>query len=60
MLDDKENTADPTKIDEKIVVSSDPAKMTSELALNALKNNNTIFANTLLNQLEDLTHDGEK
>lgn len=52
MPNDKENTADQSKVDEKIIISSDAAKLTSELASNALQNNNIIFANALLNELE--------
>ncbi len=60
MPNGEENSADSTMINEKIIISSDPAKMTSRLAIEALQNNNNLFANALLNELEVLTHDGEK
>lgn len=36
MPNGEENSADSTMINEKIIISSDPAKMTSQLAIEAL------------------------
>ncbi|HZW83315.1 MAG TPA: hypothetical protein VFF14_07870 [Candidatus Deferrimicrobium sp.] len=56
----EDNKSTGLKIVNKTPITSDSAKMTAELAQNALANNNQLFANALLNELEDLVHDGEK
>jgi len=44
----------------QVILTSNAAKSISEMILDAVENNNNQFANALLHELEDVSHDGEK